>query len=848
MKFLICLLSGLFIGQPALSEQALPLTEEIRGLAENTESEILEEEDKISTQEAVEKIKVTGSRIKRIDMEGPSPITIFNKEDLENSGYSSVADFLRDTTISSKGVFREKAGSAVSGESFISIKGEESLILINGLRVTEDPDAHAVDLNLIPMNAIERIEVLKDGGSALYGSDAIGGVINFITKKDFDGIEVHGTLTPTLYPLYRGDFKKGFDDYFAGSQANAGAVFGNSGKNWSYIGTLNAHYRVNIISHQRQWGKEMFSPVSPYVVFFTTEDRFIHTTCPPENQTSDKKGCKFDYTPYADFSPKYFQVNSFIQGEYNTGNLKFYSQFLASYKKTQYYFAPLPVYYASKPELVIPNNHKMSVAQGQEVKLSHRFMKTGRRNMSAGNWFVDLTAGIKGYLSNIWDYDFSIKGSHIIKNHTEKNILLKDKVISAIVEGKYDPVKPTKKGLSEAIYTAKGKSSSSLLSSSLDFSGEGLWDLNLATGFQAYFQNYTNKEDPQQIKENILSGVGSDGKGNRYVASYYIEAVKNFNESLELQMAWRADYYSDFGLSNFGIKETFNIDSDRLQFLDYLIGTPKLAFRFQPHSDILLRGSVGTSFKAPNLSSLYGSSSRGYPWMIDTVGCIAKLNKLSEAELTKQRDNNINTIKSSPNLSDEQKNAQIKNISDNFPVLVENLAKIEKNTNLIKDIVIYNEQVTSQSKLSKENKKLITEQKLVEAASLLYGSTDSACYPKQYIGTVNSNEDLQETRALITSVGSVLEVTPDLNLSIDLSYIKKTGIPSSGLSDSDGLAKKVFDMEALHGSQYLKEKYDILIERDSEKLLQNITTKQLNLQKSQKLFYSADDAVGEFIK
>ena len=858
MKILICFLAVFFISQSLLAEQ-IPLTEEIRGLAEEANpvlpeevnpilseeanpvlpeennSNLLEESVNPSIQENVEKIKITGSRIKRIDMEGPSPVTIFNKEDLENSGYNSVADFLRDTTISAKGVPRERAGSSTSGEAFISIKGEEALILINGLRVAEDPDANLVDLNLIPMNAIERIEVLKDGGSALYGSDAIGGVINFITRKNFSGVELHGNLSPTLYPLYRGKFKKDLDDYFAGSQASAGVVFGDSKKNWSYIGTLKAHYKENITSNQRQWGTGVFSNTSPEVVYVSVDDEFIDTTCPTERQTKKKKGCQFDYTPYADFTPTYFQMNAFMQGQYNTGERQFYSQFLASYKINQYYYAPLPVAHTGKSALIIPSNHKMSSAQGKEVKIGHRFMETGRRDTSTNHWFVDLTTGVKGYLSKTWDYDFNIKGAHIIKNQTEKNTLLRDKVISAITEGKYDPAKPTKEGLSSAIYTAENKNSSSLLASSLDFSGESAWGLNLATGFQAYFQNYTNKVDPQQIKKNILSGVGADGKGNRYVGSYYIEAIKNFHESLELQLAWRADYYSDFGFTSFGLRELFDITSNNLQFLDYLIGTPKVAFRFQPQTNLLFRGSVGASFRAPDLSSLYGNSSTGFPWAIDTVGCIAKLNTLNKDFLKKKQENDIKKIKESQNLSEEDKKAKIKSINEKSPILVENLGKIKGKTELVKNIVIYGEESTSHEKVSKENKKLIKDQNLVSAVTSLYGSTDDSCTPAQYVRTTTSNKDLKETRALVASVGSVLEISPDLNINVDFSYIEKTGIPGAG-ADSDGLIKRVFDTEALHGSEHLKDKFGFVVERDNENLLKNITAKPINLKKSRKLY------------
>ena len=761
-------------------------------------------ESALANTENVEKIKVTGSRIKRIDIEGPNPVVIYTKEDLENSGYNSVGDFLRDTTISHFGVSRGKAGSSATGNSFIAVKGEPSLILINGLRIAEDPDAHIVDLNLIPMNAIERIEILKDGGSALYGSDALGGVINFITKKDFNGAQLHAIVSPTLYPLFRGNFSSSSDDYLAGSQASAGAVFGKTGSNWSFIGALNARYMKNIKLNQREWGKNVFSGTGPEPLYFDKDGNLLSSTC-PEKKKLGEKACKFDYSPYMDLMPTYYQLNSFVQGNYRTGEVEFYTQFLGSYKHSQYYLAPIPVSYSSKPYLQIPEDHKLAVGQGQALRISHRFMSAGRRDNPKNSWLADLTVGAKGYLSKTWDYDFSIKGAHIIKNGEEKNVLLRDKTIKAIQTGQYDPSNPTKSGLSPAIYRAKSKNNSSLIFSSLDFSGEAFSSFDAATGFQAYFQRYETDADRQHTKENILSGFGSDGKGSRYVGSYYIEAIKNFSEAFELQMAWRADYYSDFGLTNFGLNEI--LDSN-VKLLDYLIGTPKIAFRFQAHPDILFRGSIGTSFKAPDLNSLYGSSSSSFPWLFDSSGCLAKLNQI-----------NIETLEGEAFKKEEFK---------------KKWSLLKQDSDLIKKIIVYEDEVLSKGDLSEKQKKLVKDNDLVAVATQLYSQTDRVCSIQQYNAKFSSNKDLKPTQALVASMGSVVEMTDSFNFNIDLTYIRKNGIPSEGIFDSNGIGKKAFDAELLGiNNQATK---NINIERNPDGTLKNISVKPLNLKKSQKLF------------
>lgn len=762
----------------------------------------------------IEKIKVTGSRIKRIDLEGLNPVVSFSAEELDNSGYHSIGDFLRDTNIGSFGVGRGTAGSAATGDSYTSINGEPALILINGLRVTKDPELHDFDLNQIPINAVEKIDVLKGGAGAIYGSDAIGGVINFIIKKDFSGAEVFGSLTPTLYPLYRGKLKIDLDDYLAGSEASAGVVFGDTGSNWSYIGNLSLRYQENIRMDQRQWSSEIYSPVSPYADFVDpASGRSIHINCPEDED------CRFDYTAYADLMPRYYQMNGFLSGERKLDNTTLYTQFLAGYKRSQYFFAPIPVSAGVRPPLQIPSDHSIPEVSGRAFKLSHRFLKAGRRDTPADYGMADLTLGARGYLSKIWDYDFSVKGAHIIKNRTEKNVLLRDKTITAIQTGAYKPLQPAKEGLKEAIYTARSKSNSSLLFSSLDVTGQ-YGGFDIASGLQAYYQRYQNKADKQSKAKNILSDAGSDGLGSRYVGSYYLEVVKKLQSDLELQLAWRADYYSDFGLTNFGLREFIDSESNSLKFLDYLIGTPKLAFRYQPDPQFILRGSLGSSFKAPELSSLYGSEASGFPWFFDTPNCIVQIKAFEEAQIEINKDSTEEEIKKK----------------------TEALAHLKKNKELIPFLVAYGEDVLQKGDLSPEQKQTVKEQDLITASSLIYGEINrfhgrkGSCHPSQYFTTTKSNKELKETRAVTASLGSAFELSDELNFSLDLIYIAKNDIPSTGVVDSTGIGKKFLDIEALNGKSALEE-YGIITTRKEESgRLENVQTKYLNLAKSRKLF------------
>jgi iron complex outermembrane recepter protein len=157
------------------------------------------------TQE-LQRVEITGSSIKRIDTETALPVQVITREEIARSGVISTEQLLNSiSAISSMGATTNAmgAGSSTFGLSSISLRGLQSartLVLVNGRRVAPfaSGGGAAVDVNTIPLAAIERVEVLKDGASGVYGSDAIAGVVNFILTKSFRGVEIGASVgTPT---------------------------------------------------------------------------------------------------------------------------------------------------------------------------------------------------------------------------------------------------------------------------------------------------------------------------------------------------------------------------------------------------------------------------------------------------------------------------------------------------------------------------------------------------------------------------------------------------------------------------------------------------------------------------
>jgi outer membrane receptor protein involved in Fe transport len=146
--------------------------------------------DTSSKPDTLARIEVVGSRIKRVDVESSAPVIVLEREQLERSGLMSVGDILQDLTVHGAAL-NTTVNNGGDGTTRIDLRNlgpQRTLVLVDGRRWIPGIDG-SVDLNSIALAVVERIEVLKDGASALYGSDAIAGVVNIITRKDFDGIE-----------------------------------------------------------------------------------------------------------------------------------------------------------------------------------------------------------------------------------------------------------------------------------------------------------------------------------------------------------------------------------------------------------------------------------------------------------------------------------------------------------------------------------------------------------------------------------------------------------------------------------------------------------------------------------
>ncbi len=228
-----------------------------------------EDNDEAET-ESVEELIVTGSRIVRVELEGSSPVQVFDRIDIERSGETSLGELLREMPSVAGGAQTTQINNGGDGTNRISLRGIGSgrtLVLMNGRRLPSSTSGlsstnltGAVDLNTIPVTMVDRIEVFKDGASAIYGSDAVGGVVNILTRRGYDGVQVnyqHGVTS-------RGD----------GIRTGADLTFGGTGEDSSFLVFGSYVNEGTICACDRDWAN------TPYALF-GGDVIFLGSSAPP---------------------------------------------------------------------------------------------------------------------------------------------------------------------------------------------------------------------------------------------------------------------------------------------------------------------------------------------------------------------------------------------------------------------------------------------------------------------------------------------------------------------------------------------------------------------------------------
>jgi len=601
----------------------------------------------------VQRVEITGSSIKRVDAETSVPVTVIKADDLKKQGVTTVEQILQNISAAQiQQTSAQAVGASTGGASFADLRGlgaNKTLVLLNGRRIANQAlDSSAPDLNMIPFAAIERVEVLRDGASSLYGTDAISGVINFITRKDFRGGSLSLGIDAPQHP--------------GGSEhsANASFGFGDLDKDGINIfGVVDFNQQGAVLSSQRPRNQANYqrtgffgaSSSSFPATWFGTVDQYPNPdgssayvatpfnagNCTGANHLYQKGStaspltanqCGEVTTDFIGLVPASERLSGFGKASVKVNaDTTFNLEAFVSHSKVAAITAPVPYgginqattspYFPGHGITPLPAGITLSADQSQvsgapngDITVFWRDTFNGYREDTNIADQARLVANLEG---SIKDWDYSVGLAH--NQNTTKDVLTHGYTNINIlapfsnVDQNYvlsDLVNP---------YGAQTAAGAALLTSAevrgVLQSGTGQVDtvdghishdlpdwMNtghpgaIAFGFEGRRERF-NSAVNFPVGDAVQVSTGLDptthNGGTRNVYAGFFELNLPILKTLDLTLAARYDHYSDFGSTT----------------------NPKASFRFQPTKSFLLRGSYSTGFRAPSLYELHASQAYG---------------------------------------------------------------------------------------------------------------------------------------------------------------------------------------------------------------------------------------------
>ncbi len=581
-----------------------------------------------SDAQQLERVTVTGSNIKRTDTETASPVQVITRQDMERTGKQSIQEILRDVTANGQGSIPTSFSNGfASGSAAISLRGlgvNSTLVLVNGRRMTtyglaDDGTRNFVDLNSLPLDAVERVEVLKDGGSAIYGSDAVGGVVNIILRKNYQGATFGGSYGQTGH-----------------SDGQTGRVFGTYG--FGNIDTDKYNAFVNIEASQQNniWSKNRgflgqtdltskgfydttnganrpyfgLGPTanSPYGVIRNPVNNARTNVIPCDPSLNDPSThlCRYDGLVEQEIQPNIARFNIFSRGTLQISpSLMAYMELGWFNTKTSANgtlganndggvfnpsdpFNPLVVHGLMN----LPANHPDNPF-GVDRALGYRPNELGGRDQTTQNQVLRLVQGFQGTTAGGWDYDAGWAWIKERLENTNTGFINYNVMQDALTNGTYRINSPNT--TSPAVLAAVSPSLRTTPDSEIkliDFKAsrelmalEG-GSLGLALGGEARWESANNPPVPGTDTSSIVGLGYSAFNANRRVLAMFGELTAPVKKWLELSAAVRVDNYSDFGGTT----------------------NPKLGFKLKPIDTLAIRGTYAEAFRAPGPAETGGSS------------------------------------------------------------------------------------------------------------------------------------------------------------------------------------------------------------------------------------------------
>lgn len=569
------------------------------------------------TKPSIQKVEITGSSIKRTSIEAAGSVYILTREDIESTGANTALGVLTSSPAvdNSLNSATQGSGGFATGASAAGMRGlgkVATLVLVNGRRIapyglSNSAQENFTNLDAIAAQSIERIEILKDGASAIYGSDAIAGVINIILRKDYKGGLVSGGYR-TAYKFNKGDSKNLSLTYGYGDIESNGfntyltvEAYRRDGYTTDDIRDLIPAWH-RLTPGRSTWdAKSSFSPTGNY--FLSSTNTVAAPGCPAGDIDPSDKLCKFDVLPYSGETTNSKRHNIVSNTSFKIGkdtNANF--ELTWANATNSYIVAPLNAsngsatstsniwYNAIGKQLVGPFFYpKLPVGHPNNPYTTP--VEYRARLMDTGNGFNFNSTDSSQYRAmlaldgNIGSYDWKSAAGYMFSDAEKATRGVSAKAYTdAIVNGTYKFGQQNDRALLEKMFpirTTTGESKIFFLDGTItgDLMQLPAGPLSFAVGADLRRESYEMKSADSVLNGELVGVFGLQVKDTRTQMAVFGEANIPVFKNFEVSAALRAD---------------------RTQGFDTHI-SPKLGFKFSPNDTWLFRGTASGGFRAPNI-------------------------------------------------------------------------------------------------------------------------------------------------------------------------------------------------------------------------------------------------------
>jgi iron complex outermembrane recepter protein len=604
----------------------------------------------------LERVEVTGTAIKRIEGETALPVQVITRADIIKSGVTTAAELMANISAASNsltdGVSMMNGGyKDQMGFNSANLRGlgtSSTLVLLNGRRMANfasPGDDSGVDLNSIPMAAIQRVEVLLDGASALYGTDAIGGVINFITRKDYQGVDLDAYVART---------REGGAGKRTASMAGG---FGDVARDrFNVFGVLDFQQTDALSTSQRRFIGELEIPKRlphllssagfPANIRLTSDQRdylidqdfringrpistrTINLTAPNCNPPATlylpagiggEDGCTFDFMRDVELYPKSKKLGflgrgvlqlgertqAFVEASLTRATTRYTgtsNRFDVEYDSTR-----VPAIAATGLPDALPDDSFLTART--------RLVEAGPRKSELTSTGQRIVLGLTTQLG-AWDVDVALNRSiNRIAERDMAGYFLADRLQAAFDDGTLNPFATQSAAgqawlrdnqIDEETRTARGTMDA------LDVKAQRVLgqlpggEMALAIGAELRREKARSAASTLLLSDNIVGdstpGDAQFTNNSRRVWGVYGELSAPVTKELEVQLSLRHDRYQVIGGAT----------------------SPKIGLRFAPVKELVLRASAGTGFRAPSLNDLYRPVKTGQTQVLPDPVCMAE--------------------------------------------------------------------------------------------------------------------------------------------------------------------------------------------------------------------------------